>query len=113
LKKDAYERLQPWLYRKSARQRLILYLIAEGYTVGDLTRMKVGDLRQVKLPPEIDVDRDNILHGRTSGHAFIYPNGKLIPHTAYYRLIRSTSNKVTGRPMSQEKFRVFINSTDR
>lgn len=110
MKKEAYERLQPWLFRKSARQRVILFLIADGYTVGDLTKMTVAELKQIKLPPEIDVDRDNFLEGRTSGAAFVYPQGNTIPHTNYYRLIRTTSVKVAGRPMSQEKFRDHINT---
>lgn len=110
MKKDAYERLQPWLFYKNARQRVIFFLIADGYTVGDLTKMQIDDLKQIKLPPELDVDRDNFLEGRTSGPAFVYPSGKLIPHTNYYRLIRTTAEKVLGRPMSQEKFREYINT---
>lgn len=110
MKKEAYERLQPWLFYKNARQRVIFYLIAEGYTVADLTKLQVGELKLIKLPPEIDVDRDNFLQGRTSGAAFVYPSGAKIPHTNYYRLIRTTAEKVVGRPMSQEKFREHINS---
>lgn len=106
---EAYERLEPFIYRKSSRQRLILYLIADGYTVADLVNMDVPQLFSIKLPVELDVTRDEVLTGRTSGSAFAYVNGKRLPHTSYYRLIRSTCEKVLKVPMSQEKFRTYIN----
>lgn len=71
--------------------------------------MDIGTLRGIKLPNEIDVCRDEILTDRKSGQAFAYPNGKSMPHTSFYRLIRQTCQKVVGRPMSQEKFREYIN----
>jgi hypothetical protein len=111
LNKKVYERLAPFIHRKSARQRLILYLIADGYTVGDLVRMTVAELNKISLPVEMDVSRDEILDGRNTGYAFVFPGGKGMLHTTYYRLLRSTSEKVLKRPMSQEKFRDYIHSS--
>ena len=90
---------------------LILYLIADGYTVGDLVRMTVAELKKIPLPVEMDVSRDEILNGHNTGYAFVFPSGKKMPHTTYYRLLRSTSEKVLKRPMSQEKFRDYIHSS--
>ena len=106
--KQKNQRLLPFLHRKSARQRLILYLLAEGYTVGQLVAMRTSDLRGLNLPIEISVCRDEALDDMKQDRAFNYPNGKLIPHTAYYRLVRTTAQKVLDRPMSQEQFRRYI-----
>lgn len=103
-----YQRLVPFLHRKSARQRLILFLIADGYTVVDLVAMRAFFLRALKLPVEMSVYRDEALADHTNPMAFTYPNGKPLPHTAYYRLVRVTAEKVLGRPMSQEQFRAYI-----
>lgn len=113
MKPDQYDRLLPFLHRKSARQRVILFLIAKGYTVGELVSMKLSEARALKLPAEFAAYRDEALNGRRSGPAFQYPNGKPMPHTAYYRLVRVTAEKVLGRPMSQEVFRAYINSSSK
>ena len=103
-----YERLVPFLHRKSARQRLILYLIADGHRVVDLVAMRTFYLRNMELPVEMSVVRDEALAEKTFDTAFTYPGGKPLPHTAYYRLIRETAEKVLDRPMSQEQFRHYI-----
>ena len=103
-----FERLQPFLHWKSARQRVILYLIADGYTVPDLVAMSTAVCQKLSLPDDIAVFRDEMLVGHSHDFAFVYPIGKPMPHTAFYRLIRTTALKVTGKPMSQETFRLFI-----
>jgi hypothetical protein len=110
LNKEQTQRLEPFLHRKSARQRVILYLLAEGFTVGQLVTMSVSALRTLKLPIEMQVRRDEVLEGRSRGSAFLYPNGTPLPHTAYYRIVRGAAEKVLGRPMSQELFRAYIKS---
>ena len=105
-----YKRLKPFLIDKRARQRLILFLIADGFTVGELVAMRVGEFYALKLPVEMQVCRDEVLNRRSSGTAFIYPGGAPLPYTAYYRLLRKTAEKVLGRPMSQEMFRTYIQS---
>ena len=110
MNKEQTQRLKPFLHRKSARQRVILYLLAEGFTVGQLVAMSVSALRTLKLPIEMQVRRDEVLEGRSSGRAFLYPNDMPLPHTAYYRIVRGAAEKVLGRPMSQEQFRAYIKS---
>lgn len=110
MNKEQTQRLEPFLHRKSARQRVILYLLAEGFTVGQLVKISVPALRTLKLPIEMQVCRDEMLEGRSRGNAFLYPNGTPLPHTAYYRIVRGAAEKVLGRPMSQELFRAYIKS---
>ena len=105
-----YKRLAPFLIDKRARQRLILFLIADGFTVIELVAMRVGEFHALKLPIEMQVCRDEVLDRRSSGPAFVYPGGAPLPYTAYYRLLRRTAEKVLGQPMSQEMFRAYIQS---
>lgn len=106
--RERYARLKLFLHRKSARQKVIIYLIAAGYTVPELIRLDVRDVRGLALPIDLAVLTEEFLEGRKSGPAFQYPGGKAMPHTAFYRLIRSTSQKVTGKPMTQEQFRGWL-----
>ena len=111
MKRDHYLCLQPFLHRKSARQKIILYLIAAGYSVPDLVKLDVPTLRSLALPIDLAVLMDEFMEGRKSGPAFRYPNGQAMPHTAFYRLIRATTKKVTGKPMTQDQFRAWIRKT--
>lgn len=111
MNKEQHQRLKPFLYRKGARQRLILYLIAEGFSVSRLVAMSVAELRALTLPVDFEVCRDEALSACKAGdRAFCYPNGNAVPQSAYYRLIRQTAKKVLRRPMSQESFRAYMQS---
>lgn len=99
------------MHEKGARQKVILYLLAAGYGVPDLVKMDVPALRSLALPIDLAVILDDFLGERKKGPAFQYPNGQAIPHTAFYRLIRSTSRKVLGRPMTIDQFRAWIKTT--
>lgn len=111
LSPQAYARLQGFLHRRSARQRVILYLLADGHTVADLVRMTVERLRARRLPTEIAVARDEFLAGRTRGPAFRFePSRTPLPHNAFYRIVRSAACAAVGYPMSQEGFRAHIQS---
>ena len=107
--KAAFDRLAPFLVRKGPRQKLILYLIADGHKVADLVAMSTYTLKKLRLPVEMTVYRDQMFDDGEFQMAFTYPGGAHIPHTTYYRLIRSTALKVLGRPMSQDQFRDDIN----
>jgi hypothetical protein len=110
LNKKQYQRLEPFLHRKSARQRVILYLIAQGYTFNELIAMTVRALRAMELPVEMQVYRDDMLNGHKSGPAFLYPSGNPLRATDYRRLVQESAGKVLGRPMSRAAFRAYINS---
>lgn len=113
LKESQWGRLQPFLRFRSARQRVILYLVAAGYTVGDITRLTRKEL--FKLPVHIDVSvwRDEMQEeNKNSLLAFVFPSGKPLTHTYLYRVIRAAAMKAVGRPMSQEQLRHFVRSTN-
>ena len=105
----AYERLAPFLVRKGPRQKLMLFLIADGYKVADLVEMKTDTLKKLKLPVEMTVYRDQMLEDGDFPMAFTYPGGETIPFTIYHRLVITAAKKVLGRPMSQEQFRDYVN----
>jgi hypothetical protein len=109
-----YQRLEPFLHRKSARQRLILFLIADGYTVVDLVGMRAFTLHTLKLPIEMSVYRDEALANHTNSMAFIYPNDKPLPHTAYYRLVRDFTLRTLKLPieMSVNRDEALANHTN-
>ena len=109
MKREHYLRLQPFLHRKSARQKIIPYLIAAGYSVPDLIKMNVPTLRA--LPIDLADLTDEVLEGRKNGPAFQYPGGKEIPHTAFYRSIRTAAKRATGKPMTQVQFRAWLRKT--
>lgn len=113
MKTEQYQRLLPFLHRKSSRQRVILFLIAKGYTIGELAALSLREARLIELPADIDAYRAEAFNGRKSGLAFIYPNGNPMRLSTYHRLVRDTALKVLGRPLSQEAFREYIKSTQR
>ena len=113
MNKKQYQRLEPFLHRKSARQRVILYLIALGYTFNELKAMTVRALRAMEFPVEMQIYRDYTLSGLTSGPAFLYPSGNPLRATDYQRLVQQSTEKVLKRPMSREAFRVYINAASK
>lgn len=104
-------RLQPFLVRKGARQKVILYLFALGYQPGELCVMKVNELKSITMPADIALWREQILESHTKGLVFVYENsGKPLLHTAYYHLISQVSNKILGKTLTYKQFRAFINT---
>jgi hypothetical protein len=101
-------KLRPFLHEKGARQKIIIYLIAAGYSVPDMVRLDVRTLRGLALPIDLAVLLDDFLDDRKEGPAFQYPNGKAIPHTAFYRHVRAACQKVLGRPMTVDQFRAWL-----
>jgi hypothetical protein len=110
----AYERLKPFLHRKTARNKIILYLLAAGYGVGQLHRLDVAGLKKLPLPPELDEARTEVLKGpsgapRRSGPAFVYASSsKPLPYTDYYRLLRIAGKHAIGRPVTLDKLRNYV-----
>jgi hypothetical protein len=108
LTKQIIKKLEPFFYRKSARQRVILYLVAEGYTIPSLVSMTVKQLEAIVMPPEIAVYRDQVAETAVNEFAFTYPNGRRLLHNDYYTLIRRTTEVVTGKPLAQNAFREYL-----
>ncbi len=116
MNKEQFQRLEPFLHGKGARQRVILYLLADGFTIDDLMAITLAGLYALKLPVELQVARDVALEGYNKAEdsgkpAFRYPNGDPLPRTAYNVLLHACANKVLGLPMSQSLFRDYINTS--
>jgi hypothetical protein len=111
MRQDHFERLEPFLYRKSARQRIILYLFARGLSVADMASMTPAALRELRLPDSLDIYREEMLNEQPKAkYAFVYPNGNHIPPSAYYRILRESTEKVLGRPLSLDTFKTYIST---
>ncbi len=100
------ERLEPFFKRKSARQRVILFLLAEGYSVGEIVRLSARELKAIDLPDGLIIYRDELLDQLEDlkGPAFLYPGGRVMSHTDIYRILRQASTMVYERPMSVQQF---------
>jgi len=111
--KNVPERLTPFFYRRSPRQRLILFLIAAGYSVPELCRFTVKDLKRLKLPDEIGMYRDQTLDlleeaGDDSPAFTYYPSGRAMIHSDFYRIVSQATNQVLGNPLSHKVFAQYI-----
>ena len=104
-----WARLQPFLKRREVRQRLMLYLLAADYTVGELVTLKRKALRSLSLHPDMVTARDELFELFPAGElAFVFPSGNAMKHTNIYRIIRTATQIVTGVGMSQEQLREYL-----
>ncbi len=112
MKKDEYHRLEPFLLRKGARQRLILFLMACGKSVPDLVNFTVSDLNATDLPDELSLYRDEVLDmlgdSKANAPVFVYPSGKPMMHTDFYNIIRRATGAIFDRPLSTQEFHTYI-----
>lgn len=108
----AWERLQPFLEHKRARQRLLLYYMAAGSTVPDLRGMTIADLKHAELPAPLVQYRDEWLEQHPAPlpdrPAWLFPSGAPFAHTDFYRLIRQATVRTLGLPMSRAQFVHYI-----
>lgn len=112
MKKEQYERLEPFFVRRGARTRLILYLFACGYTVPELVKFTVKDLKALDLPDDLVIFRDEVLElspdTKSSALVFVFPNGRKMIHTDFYRIVRQAAERELERPMSRQQFLEYI-----
>ena len=112
MRKEQYKRLEPFFVRRSARQRLILYLFACGMTVPELVNYTVKDLSSLALPEELVLSRDEVLdllqESKPSSLVFVFPRGNPMTHTDFYRIVRQAAEMVFEKPMSRQQFVAYI-----
>lgn len=108
------EALHPFFHRRGDRQRLILYLAAEGYSAPKLSRMTVDELNALELPEEIKLYRDRVLDlletQDRKARVFVYPNGRSMGPPDFYRIIAQTTVRTLGYPLSNKQFAEYIRS---
>jgi hypothetical protein len=106
------KRLEPFLRKKSARQRVILALVVEGHEVTALEAWTVADLRAAELPSSLTFYRDQLLEERgkvdKSAPAFCYPNGLQLRAHDFYRILRQATTRVMGEPAAPAAFRDYV-----
>lgn len=112
MNKKQYDRLIPFFARRSARQRLILFLFADGKTVPDLMKFTVKDLKSLDLSDELTISRDEVMdklpESKPSALVFVFPSGKSMTHTDFYRIVRQAAENAVNKPMSRQQFLEFI-----
>lgn len=108
LSDEQMERLQPFLYRKEPRQRVILYLLGAGYTVPELTQLTVDQLAAMKVSVGIASYRDEVVETATTSMAFCGPTGRRMIHNDYYTLLRRATQRALGAPLGQRAFSEYI-----
>ena len=103
-----FEILYQMFDRKSSRQRIILYLFAIRYPVTDMVSMSVADLNKLELPQEIDYCRDEIIEELDDDSAgapvFVYPSGGVWDKRDFRRVLRQTTERHFGFPLSPARF---------
>jgi len=110
LDQKTWERLQPFFHRKESRQRVILYLLAAGYSITDLIEMTIKELKEIPMQNEISVSRDEAIDSFPDDNpAFTFASGKIIGRPFYRRLLRYAGTSATGGSVSQESFRAYLN----
>ena len=120
MNQEQYKKLEQFFHGKGARQRVVLYFVAYGYSASEILAMTVSELRAATLPVDMQVYRDEMLYGHTKDSAqtkrplaFVYPSGNPMSVPDCKRLVKETTEKVLGIPMSLEAFRSYIKSTKR
>ncbi len=92
------------------RQRLIIALVADGYSPLELSRWTVRDLMDAPLHPEYAASRDHVISllPDADGLAFRYPNGSPTRLADYYRTIRDAMIRGTGTPGGLDELRAYV-----
>jgi len=111
--KKVPEKLRPFFYRRSPRQRIILYLIAMGYSVPALCRFTVKELNTLKLPNEMVIYRDQTLdlledEGDDAPAFTYYPSGRVMKHSDFYRIVTQATEHTLGKRMSHKQFAAYV-----
>ena len=108
LTQDQIERLNEFTFHKHARQRVLLYLLSDGYSIQDVIDIKVSTLKSLDLHSEYDLFREEMLESCDSGLAFKYPGGKEFKTQDVYRIIRQATSRVMDRPLKLVEFKEYV-----
>lgn len=107
------DRLAPFIYRKSARQRIILYLIAQGYDFETLSKLTVADLKAIHIPETNDlcISQNQLLSAlKDEDLLFTYPNGRKMGQSDFFRILTQASSTVLGKSITVDEFRIYLNN---
>jgi len=109
------DQLQLFLYRKSARQRIILYLMARGYRFDELSKMTADELKSIEVPNELGlcIAKNQVLSATNENNlVFSYPNGRKMGKGDFFRILTQASMKVLGRSITVGEFQSYVNKAN-
>ena len=106
------DKLKPFLYRKSARQRIMLFLMAKGYDFEALASMTTLELKDISMPDDdLHISKNQVLSSIAEGDlVFAYPGGRKMGEGDFFRVLTQASMKVLGKSVSLSEFQDYINS---
>jgi len=108
------EKLKPFMSRKSARQRIILYMIASGHTMNNLSKMTISDFKKLDFPQEgnlnqyYDVVLCDLDDKNENDTVFKYPGGRKMQNQDFYRIMTQASTAALGKSLSHKDFVAYF-----
>jgi len=111
LTKEQFDRLKPFLVRKHARQRIVLYLLATSHTIQEVCGFTYADLKALDLNNELNSYRDEVINMAkynetysVNGKVFVYPGGIEFKPQDIYRIIRQATMTALGSSLGIDAF---------
>jgi len=108
------DKLMPFIKGKTAKTRVILYLIADGYPINKFTELTITDFNKIKFPKNdyltqsIDLFLSDIDILDKDKSIFDYSGGRKMTSSSFCRLVSDSTEKVLGKPLTIKKFVNFF-----
>ena len=102
--------LPPFFKHKSAKQRIILYLLATDFTPEAICKMTVAELKGIRVPGYLMFDYERHLDSidlKNGDQAFQFSSREITIHDVY-ALLKSTTEKVAGKALSLSAYREYL-----
>lgn len=101
-------KLEPLLNRKSARQRLLLYLLADGMSPEDILAMDVVRLRKTNINNDFDVVVEQVLLEVPDGLIFVFPGGQPLSLKRVLHVLHTTTKRHLNKSLTISEFGKYI-----
>lgn len=109
LTNEQFQRLLPFFFWRHSRQRVLLYLLAAGYSIKTLRHITVQELQDIPVHDEIKMLINEIVENSpASAMAFIFKENRKISYSYFYRLIGNSCLKTLGKKLTYQQFRDHI-----
>jgi len=119
INKEQLMRLNKFLNRKHARQRIILYLLANNYSIKQICEMKFKELDSLTINLELNSYREEIKSiaiyndkYNPNKLAFTYPGGLSFTPQDIYRIVRQATKIVFGESRSIDDFVTHVRKNE-
>ena len=113
------KQLEPYLKHKSAKAKVVLYLLAKGYDYQMISDLKIKDLREminnasniIQLP--IKELLEEVSNREDIDNVFTYDNGRRFGKEEAKRILYSSTSKVDGEKKTISEFRAMFGGDDK